>query len=489
MVVAGLDFGTQSVKVLVYDSSKKEVLALTSHPFELISKDDGAREQKASWYIDGLKDCFSKIDKSIKERIEALAVSGQQHGFVPVAANGEVLANVKLWCDTSTARECDELTSLYGSKEELVRNVGNAILPGYTASKILAFKKRCSELYSRLAYVLLPHDYINYYLTGNIIMERGDASGTALYNIYENKWDEKLCSLIDKELIEKLPAVTDSKGIVGTVKADVCKELGLNDGVVVAAGGGDNMMSAIGTGTVENGSLTMSLGTSGTLFAYSDAPVTDVKCRLAGFASSSGGYLPLLCTMNCTVASENMRGLFSLDVKEFDKEAENAPIGAEGIVLLPFFNGERVPNFPKGEGVLAGMNMSNIKASNIARATLEGVSFEFLLGIEAFRESGFVASSLSLTGGGSKSAIWRQIIADLTGLEVRVPLVKEAAAFGAALQALAASEKKDLRLIAKEHIEFDNTKEAHPVSSRRCEYERAYRKWKSYMDTLGGLYE
>ncbi len=489
MVVAGLDFGTQSVKMLVYDSSKKEVLALISHPFDLISGDDGVREQLASWYIDGLRDCFSRIDKSIKERIEALSISGQQHGFVPVAANGDVLANVKLWCDTSTARECDELTRLYGSREELIRNVGNAILPGYTASKILAFKESHPELYSKMAYVLLPHDYINYYLTGNITMERGDASGTALYNIYENRWDERLCSLIDDELIKKLPAVSDSKGIAGIVKEDVSKELGLRSGVLVAAGGGDNMMSAIGTGTVENGSLTMSLGTSGTLFAYSDHPVTDTKCRLAGFASSTGGYLPLLCTMNCTVASENMRGLFSLDVKEFDKEAERAPIGAEGIVLLPFFNGERVPNFPRGEGVLAGMNMSNIKASNIARATLEGVSFEFLLGLEAFKESGFEAQSLSLTGGGSKSAIWRQIIADLTGLEVRVPLVKEAAAFGAALQALSVSEKRDLSLVVNDHIGFDNTKEAHPIASRRIEYEKAYRKWKSYMDSLGGLYE
>lgn len=489
MVVAGLDFGTQSVKVLVYDSLKKEVLSLVSHPFDLISKDDGSREQIASWYIDGLKDCFSKIDKSIKERIEALSVSGQQHGFVPLSENGEVLANVKLWCDTSTAKECEELTSLYGSKEELIKNVGNAILPGYTASKILAFKKTHPDLYDKMAYVLLPHDYINYYLTGNIIMERGDASGTALYNIYENKWDEKLCSLIDENLIKKLPVVKDSKGIVGTVRADVAKELELNDNVAVAAGGGDNMMSAIGTGTVENGSLTMSLGTSGTLFAYSDLPVTDIKCRLAGFASSSGGYLPLLCTMNCTVASENMRRLFTLDVKDFDKEAEKAPIGSEGILLLPFFNGERVPNFPKGEGVLAGMNMSNIKVSNIARATLEGVSFEFLLGIEAFKESGFEAHSISLTGGGSKSSIWRQIIADLTGLEVRVPLVKEAAAFGAALQALSVLEKKELVKIVKEHIEFDNTKEAHPDASRKSEYERAYKKWKSYMDSLGGLYE
>lgn len=488
MVVAGLDFGTQSVKVLVYDSEKKEVLSLVSHPFDLISKDDGSREQIASWYIDGLIDCFDNIDKEIKERIEALSVSGQQHGFVPLGKDGEVLSPVKLWCDTSTSAECDELTVLYGSKEELIKNVGNPILPGYTASKILYFKKHHPELFKKLEYVLLPHDYINYYLTGKVVMERGDASGTALFNIYENKWDEKLASLIDKDLIAKLPPVTDSKCAVGFVKDDVRAILGLRENVIVASGGGDNMMSAIGTGTVNDGALTMSLGTSGTLFAYSEKPIIDPECRLAGFASSTGGYLPLLCTMNCTVASENMRALFSLGVKEFDSLASTSPIGAEGLLLLPFFNGERVPNYPKGEAVLAGMNMTNVKDANVARAALEGVSYEFLLGLEAFAESGFKAKSLSLTGGGSKSPFWRQMIADITGLEVKVPLVKEAAAFGAALQALSLAEGKSISEIAEEHIGFDKEREAHPDCSAKEKYEKAYKKWKSYSDNLGGLF-
>ncbi len=489
MVVAGLDFGTQSVKLLVYDTEEKRVIANSSHTFSLISKDGGVREQMAEWFISGLKDCFNQIDGSIKKRIRAIGVSGQQHGFVPVDCSGNVLAPVKLWCDTSTSKECDELTSLYGSKDALISEVGNAILPGYTASKILAFKKNKPELFKKMAYVMLPHDYINYYLTGNVVTERGDASGTALFNVYTNKWDEKLCSLIDESLIKKMPRIVEWNSIIGVVKSDVREELGLSSDVVVSTGGGDNMMSAIGTGTVSDGLLAMSLGTSGTLFAYSDTPIVDKKSRIASFASSTGGYLPLLCTMNCTVASENMRKLFNLDVDDFSAKASLSKIGSEGLVLLPYFNGERVPNYPNGEGVLAGMNMTNISEENIARATLEGVSFGFLLGLEAFKEAGFKANGLTLTGGGSNSALWRQIIADSTSLEVKVPVIKETAAFGAALQALSAISNIDIVKIAKEYILFDETKTTKPNEKNREEYMKAYQKWKKYSETLGGIYE
>lgn len=488
MVVAGLDFGTQSVKLLVYDTEEKRVIADSSHPFDLISKDGGVREQMAEWFIAGLKDCFCQVDVSIKKKIRAIGVSGQQHGFVPVDKSGKVLAPVKLWCDTSTSKECDELMSLYGSKDALISEVGNAILPGYTASKILSFKKRSSELFNKMSYVMLPHDYINYYLTGNVVTERGDASGTALFNVFANKWDEKLCSLIDDSLINKMPKIVEWNSIVGIVKDDVREELGLSDDIVVSTGGGDNMMSAIGTGTVKDGLMAMSLGTSGTLFAYSDRPIVDKRSRIASFASSTGGYLPLLCTMNCTIASENMRKLFSLSVDEFSAKASSSQIGSEGLVLLPYFNGERVPNYPNGEGVLAGMNMTNINEANIARATLEGVSFGFLLGLEAFKEAGFKPTSLALTGGGSNSALWRQIIADSTSLEVKVPVLKETAAFGAALQAFSAVSNVDITEVANGHILFDETKTTKPNEKNKDLYMKAYQKWKNYSDTLKSIF-
>lgn len=488
MFVAGIDAGTQSIKVLVYDSKAKKEVAISQEPLELISRNDGSREQKAEWYIDAIRKCFEKIDTSIRKKIKAIAVSGQQHGFVPVAEDGSVLWNVKLWCDTSTAEECKEIEEAFGGRDRLLDKVGNPILPGYTASKILWLKKTHPNEFDKMKYVMLPHDYINYFLTGKAVMERGDASGTGLMDIRTSSWNEELCSIISSDLIHKLPPISKNPEIIGNVLPKIAEELGLSDDVTVTSGGGDNMMSAIGTGAVSDGELTISLGTSGTLFASSSLPMVDRKGRLAAFASSHGTYLPLLCTMNCTVAEEVLRKEMGITVEEFVSEAEKSDIGAEGLVLLPFFNGERIPNYPKGEALIGGMNMTNVKRENIARAALEGVSYEFLLGLEAFKELSFSPKMESLTGGGAKSSFWRQMIADITALEVRCPKTKEAAAFGAALQALATVEKQDIASIVKDHLEFDEEKKAYPNMECHERYMKSYEKWKKYSITMAPLF-
>ena len=488
MYVAGIDAGTQSIKVVVYDSERKEIIADASHQLELITGDNGLREQKASWWIDALKACFSSIGKEVAGKIEAISVSGQQHGFVPVGKDGEVLYNVKLWCDTSTAPECRKIEEAYGGREKIASKLGNPILPGYTASKILWLKENHPDLYQKMEYVMLPHDYLNYYLSGRVVMERGDASGTGLMNIFTSSWDEKAAAVISGDLIEKLPEILPEPCIIGTVSEKASAELGLSTSCKVASGGGDNMMSAIGTGAVSDGDVTMSLGTSGTLFASSSKPFYDKKNRLASFASSHGTWLPLLCTMNCTVASELMRAMMELGVKEFDAQAEASIPGAHGLYLLPFFNGERIPDLPNGKGVLAGMTMSNVTKEDIARATLEGVTYEFLLGLEAFRESGMDVNSLTLTGGGARSRVWRQLAADMTGCPVRVPSSAEAAAFGAALHGVWCLSGGRIEDIVKEHILFDDRLSAYPDPSRREIYMDGYRRWLSYCEELSPLF-
>ena len=489
MLVAGIDLGTQSIKVLVYDSLEKREVCVSSCPLDLISRPDGSREQKAEWYLEALRKCFSSIDGEVKKNIEALSVSGQQHGFVPLGKDGEVLWNVKLWCDTSTAQECSEIEEAFGGREKVIDEVGNPILPGYTASKILWLKKNHRKEYEAMDYVLLPHDYLNYYLTGEIVMEMGDASGTGLLDIRKGEWHKGMCSVISSDLLNKLPPVKSGPFILGSVRKEVRDELGLGERVLVASGGGDNMMSAIGTGAVKDGEMTISLGTSGTLFASSSKPLIDSKGRLAAFSSSHGSYLPLLCTMNCTVAVETMRKEMELDVANFMAEAQKAPIGSEGLVMLPFFNGERVPDFPKGEALVGGMNMTNVKRSNIARSALEGVSFGFLLGLEAFRELSFSPTVISLTGGGSRSPFWRQMISDITGVEIRCPKSGEAAAFGAALQALAAMENRSVSEVAEEHLSFDEDKRAFPDEERHRKYMEAYEKWKVYCGALTPIFK
>ena len=188
--VIGIDNGTQSTKVIFFDYENKLIAASASAPHDLISRKDGTCEQKAEWWIAALEKCFSSIDPEIRRTAIAVGVSGQQHGFVPLDGEGNVLYNVKLWCDTSTADECSEIEDNFGNGEDLLVRTGNRILPGYTASKILWLKKNHANLYKRMEHILLPHDYINYYLTGKYSMEYGDASGTGFLNIKKKEWDQ-----------------------------------------------------------------------------------------------------------------------------------------------------------------------------------------------------------------------------------------------------------------------------------------------------------
>lgn len=488
MVVSGIDLGTQSLKTLVYDSDEKRVLALESAKIDLISEEGGVREQKASWWIEALLSTFSRIDRKIKERIEAIGVSGQQHGFVPISESGEVLSNVKLWCDTSTSSYSEELIEKYGGSSKLIEELGNTIMPGYTLGKIYYFIKEHRDLYDRMRYVLLPHDYLNYYLTGRAVMEMGDASGTGLLDVRRGLWSKELSDLADPSLFERLPELRSENSIIGIVSKEAQRALGLKEGVMVSSGGGDNMMAAIGTGTVDNGSVTMSLGTSGTLFASSDSPIIDKSGIMAAFRSSHGTFLPLLCTMNCTVSTEIFRSLFSLSVKEFDSIAESSPIGAEGILVLPFYNGERIPNYPNGKGVIAGITNSNLKRENIARASIEGPSFEFLLGLSTLEELGLKAKTITLAGGGAKSRFWRSLISDMTSIEVRVPVIEESAAFGAALQALSEAEDRSISSVVRENVEFDDTKSAKPNYGNTEKYRKVYNEWLKYVKALGPIF-
>ncbi|MDD3366669.1 MAG: FGGY family carbohydrate kinase, partial [Sphaerochaetaceae bacterium] len=271
---------------------------------------------------------FSSNRPQIRAQISAVGVSGQQHGFVPIDASGKVLHRVKLWNDTSTTAECDLITACAGGNESLLAQEGNLILPGYTAPKILWFKRHHSKAYAQMAHILLPHDYINYWLTGNVVMEYGDASGTGLLDIRSRTWSKRLLECIDdtRDLSATLPNLIEAHMPAGSVQASAAQALGIPMDIPVASGGGDNMMGAIGTGTVSDGTLTMSLGTSGTLFGASDKPIIDHQGLLAAFCSSSGNWLPLLCTMNCTVASEVTRQLFAKGVAEFDAYAAQAPI-------------------------------------------------------------------------------------------------------------------------------------------------------------------
>src|SRR5688500_13103412 len=229
-----------------------------------------------------------------------------------------------------------------GSAQRCIELAGNPILAGYTASKLPWTRKRRPDVYARLATILLPHDYVNFWFTGERWMEYGDASGTGWLDVRTRRWSPELLAATDsqRDLGACLPPLVDADASF-TIAPAIADELGLPRNVRIAAGGGDNMMAAIGTGNVAPGVLSMSLGTSGTLFAFAEQPVVDDNAGWAAFCSSTGGWLPLICTMNCTVATENVARLFGFSSRDGEAVMADTAPGAGGLLMLPFFNGER----------------------------------------------------------------------------------------------------------------------------------------------------
>jgi len=492
---AGIDNGTQSTKVLIFDYENRKIVQIASAPHELISRKDGTREQEAQWWIDALKACFEQIPDDVKKSIIGIGVSGQQHGFVPVDKEGNVIRPVKLWNDTSTSREAERINNTYGGYEKITHEVGNPVLPGYTASKILWLREQHPQTYEKVHRILLPHDYLNFFLTGSFWMEHGDASGTAFLDIKKRDWDKRVLSIIDdrKDLTELLPPFIESHEIGGYVRKEAAELFGIPEGIPVSSGGGDNMMSAAGTGVIRDGDLAISLGTSGTMYGYSSKPIIDEKQRLAGFCSSTGGWLPLLCTMNCTVGMELYKDMYDIDVKTLDAVSAEANPGSDGVLTIPFFNGERTPNLPYGKGCLVGMDSTNTTKANMLRSSLESAIFGMLMGLEAFEELGFTPESTYLVGGGAKSPLWRQISADILNIPVKLPPIEETAAFGGALQALWAIECRDKGYVDFTEI-FDSyslqaeTEPVLPDPENAEIYKHAYASYKEYVETLTPLF-
>lgn len=495
LIVAGIDNGTQSTKVICYDIITKQIVAQASSKHELIANNDGTREQKAEWWISALQSCFSQIRPDIRSNIKAIGISGQQHGFVPIDSNGNTLYNVKLWCDTTTTAECDEITEKYGGEDKLLNDNLNLILPGYTASKILWFKKNHKDLYDKMDTILLPHDFLNFILTGEKTMEFGDASGTALLNLKERKWSIELLRCIDdSRCLEKcLPKLINAYEFNGRVTKKASEIFGIPEDIPVSSGGGDNMMSAIGTGTVIDGQLTASLGTSATLFGASSKPIIDPHGNLAAFCSSTGIWLPLLCTMNCTVSTELTRKLFQLSIEEINQIAERVEIGSNGVVIVPFFNGERTPNYPNGKGCICGLTPENMTTDNICRASMEAAIFGLKLGLDSFRSLGFHAKEIRLVGGGSKSKVWCQMVADICDLPTVNPEISEAAALGGALQAywaLLRNEGKQVSIeeIVNEYVKLNQQSRCNPIETNVQKYKKAYNEYLRYVDNFKPIF-
>src|SRR5437868_11861220 len=478
MLCLGIDSGTTSCKALILDAESGKVLTSGRAPLAFVEGlPHGHVEQDPRIWIEVAESvlgaCLEKLGERRKE-IVAIGVSAQQHGLVVLDDQNQPVRPAKLWCDTSTAEQAEKLNRAFGNAEELIRRTGNAMVSGYTAPKLLWLKENEPDNFEHTRTVLLPHDFLNFWLTGERQMEYGDASGTGLLDVRTRTWCEPLAEFIDSDLLAKFPPLRSSTRPAGLLRSTLREKFQLSD-VLVSAGGGDNMLGAIGTGNIVTGRLSISLGTSDTVYAFAETPIIDPKGEISAFCDSTDHWLALACTMNVASAVDRVRDLFRWEMNALEKNVVRSEPGANGLTFLPYFDGERLPNLPNGCGVIHGLNSSNTNRHDIARALIEGIVVRLAQGMKRLVDLAIRTDELRITSGGAKSATMRQIVSDIFGLPVVGFKIAEGAALGGAIQTAwtygqTKGDPLPLEKIVKSAVKTDRKTRAEPRKENEALY-------------------
>jgi xylulokinase len=370
------------------------------------------------------------------EQVVGVGLTGQMHGLVLLDDAGEVLRPAILWNDQRTAAECAEITRAVGA-ERVLAITGNPVLPGFTAPKLVWVRKHEPEVYARVAHVLLPKDYVRYRLTGAFATDVSDAAGMSLLDVGARDWSAEMLAALDIPRAW-LPEVTESPVVSAHLSAEGARETGLREGTPVVAGAGDNAAAAVGTGIVAPGLVSASLGTSGVLFAPLAEYRPEPAGRLHAFCHAVPGQWHLMGVMLSAAGSLRWFRDALAPGTPFDQlvaEAEAVRPGAEGLLFLPYLSGERTPYpDPDARGAFVGLSLVHSRP-HMTRAVLEGVAFGLRDSLELMKSLGLDVRTVRAQGGGARSPLWRQILADVLGAEVAVPEAAEGAALGAALLA------------------------------------------------------
>jgi len=414
-LVAGVDLGTQSTKVVVCEADSGAVVRSGSAPHP-----DATEIDPGVWL-----DAFRAASAGLLDRVAALAVAGQQHGLVALDSAGTVVRPALLWHDTRSAPAGTDLVAELGGPDVWAHAVGSVPVASFTVTRLrwLAWHEKASA--DRVAAVVLPHDWLPQRLRapGAPTTDRGDASGTGYWSPFAERYRTDLVTLaFGRELA--LPRVAGPAEVVGET----------GSGMLLGPGTGDNMAAALGLG-LGPGDAVVSIGTSGTVFAVSAGPTADPSGTVAGFADATGRYLPLVCTLNAARVLSAVGDLLGVPLSTVDKLALSAEPGAGGLTLLPYLDGERTPNLPAARGLLAGLTRANASPANLARAAVEGMLCGLADGVDALRVVGVPVDRVLLIGGGAASAAVRTLAPALLGAPVMVPEPAEYVALGAARQA------------------------------------------------------
>ncbi len=439
-VVLGVDSGTQSTKVLAVDLETGAVAGEGRAPHS-----GGDVQHPDEWWATLQLAVSSALHPDMAVR--GIAVAGQQHGLVTLDREGKPVRPAPLWNNVDAAPDAERLNEL----ADFAAEVGTRLVASITIAKLAHLARTAPNDLERTDAVCLPHDYLNFRLTGQLVTDRGEASGSGWWSPAQGRIRRDLLALaVGQYHAErlKLPEVYGPEQPAGTLTKAAAEALGLPEGIPVGPGTGDNMGSAVGIGA-ELGELVISLGTSGTAFAVSDHPTADRTGEVAGFADATGRFLPLTCMLNCTRVFDVVANLLGLPrVPALDRAGAIEP-GAHGLLLVPYFDGERTPNLPHATGALFGITSRNLSQDNLLRAAVDGVAAGLAYCVQSLNRQGIDGPVVTLVGGGSAHPTWQQAIADATGRPVIVREGGEHCARGAATQIAAIVRGETVAALAK----------------------------------------
>ena len=486
MLFIGVDLGTSAVKLLLMDEQGK-IHKIVSKEYPLYFPQPGWSEQKPEdWFsksMEGIKELISECDKT---QVKGISFGGQMHGLVALDEQDNVIRPAILWNDGRTTKETDYLNEVIG-KEKLSQYTANIAFAGFTAPKLLWMKEQEPENFEKIQKIMLPKDYLAYRLSGSFCTDYSDASGMLLLDVAHKCWSKDMLNICGIRE-EQLPKLYESYEVVGNLRPEIAKELGLSEEVRVIAGAGDNAAAAVGTGTVGDGKCNISLGTSGTIFISSKKFGVDAHNALHSFDHADGYYHLMGCMLSA--ASCNKWWMDEI-LKTTDYQKEQTGIhelGNNQVFYLPYLMGERSPhNDPKARATFTGMTMDTTR-EDMTLAVLEGVAFGLRDSLEVAKELGIQIERTKICGGGAKSPLWKKIVANVMNLKVDVIESEEGPGYGAAmLAAVGCGVFASVEEAADKLVKVVDTVEPEPELVAR--YEERYRKFRMLYPALKEVFQ
>ena len=486
MITIGIDIGTSAIKAIAMNECGV-ILSSKSRTYPLLLSDNGWSEQEPQdWWREttvALRELTAVIPTA---EIAAISFSGQMHGLVALDEDGNILRHAILWNDQRTQAECDYLNYKIG-KSVLLDNTANIALTGFTAPKILWMRQHEPELFSRIAKIMLPKDYIAYKLSGVFATDFSDASGTLLLDVKNRDWSPTLLNIVGLTH-DQLPVLYESYQPIGYVTQNAAHETGLPTSVQVVIGGGDQAVGAIGTGTVHNGMCSISLGTSGVLFVAADDFAVDTgPSAIHSFCHATGRFHMMGVTL-AAAGSTKWWVEDILGITDYDKEQANIThLGENEVYYLPYLSGERTPhNSPDARGTFVGMSMTTTRA-DMMQAVLEGVAYSLRDILSEVRALGHDVTIARIIGGGAKSTLWCQIIADVLQLPIERINASEGPAFGAAILAMVGAGRFTCVQEACDVL-IQTTDRFIPNEKNAAAYSRRYKIYTELYSALAGSF-